>query len=170
MRSGLLPAFHACYAWLMKVSNTVIGMLIGLSAAVGITLSQAETMVVDGQSQSVVALVNRGRVYETPIVNRCLRVGIPAGLVGAGIAYQLARGANLGGVFIGALILGGMASGWREDWPEKFGRAGANAKGIETLLHGMVGGLLGAAASVHMRKHHNSFPGRLQPPESDDAT
>ena len=130
----------------MKVKATVIGFLVGMSLVVGVSLLQSEVKIVDGRPERVVELVVRNRAYETPIVRRCLLVGVPAGLVGAGIGYFVAAGANLGAVFLGAVLLAAMSSGWRENWPKKFGRAGENAKLSDSLLHGLVGGLFGAAA------------------------
>jgi len=158
-----------CYALLMKAHFIAIGMLIGASAGIGLTLTQAETKIVRGQPKVVVAYVMKGHVHETPIIKRCLWVGIPAGLVGAGIGHFVASGVGLGSVLLGALIMSALSSGWRENWPSKFGQAGENAKVSDSLLHGLVGGLFAAAATAYMRKHHDATPSRLAPPQSGDA-
>jgi hypothetical protein len=153
----------------MRIASASVGLLVGVSIAVGLALSQAETKWQSGSSLRVVPTVAKGRMHETPIVRHCFWIGVPAGLVGAGVGYLLAGGANIGGALLGALLFGAMASSWREHWPDRFGRAGENAKIADSVLNGMVGALLGAAASAHLRKHHESLPARLPPPESEDA-
>jgi hypothetical protein len=150
----------------MKVELTAIGLFLGLSVGVGITLLQSETKMVDGRLQRVVSSVRRGYVSEIPIVTRCLWVGIPAAVAGAGIGYFAASGANLGAVFLGAVLFAAMSAGWRENLPQKFGRAGENAKLSDSLLNGLVGGLLGAAASVHWRKQEEEWKRRLPHPDA----
>jgi len=153
----------------MKAQITAIGLVIGLTAGVGITLLQSETKIVDGRLQRVVASVRRSHVSEMPIVTRCLWVALPAGAVGAGIGYFAAGGANLGAIFLGAVLFAAMSAGWRENLPQKFGRAGENAKLSDSLLNGLVGGLLGAAASVHWRKQQDELRRRLLPPDQPDC-
>jgi hypothetical protein len=155
----------------MRIATAVLGMLIGVGGAVGITLSQAETKMVHGEPRRVVASVTKGRVHETAIVTRCLWVGVPAGLVGAGIGYLAAAGGvNLGAAFVGALILSTASTSWRENWAERFGRAGENAQVSDAFLHGLVGGLFGAAAAAYWCKQHARLPERLQPPQHADAS
>lgn len=153
----------ASYAWLMKTATTVIGFLCGMSVVVGVTLVQSEVKMVDGRLERVVELVRRGRTFEMPVVRRCLWVGVPAGLVGAAIGYFVAAGANLGAVFLGAVLLAAMSAGWRENLPQKFGRAGENAKLSDSLLNGLVGGLFGAYASVYWSRQEKEWKRRLQP-------
>ncbi len=153
----------------MRIPTAALGTLIGAGVVVAATVSQAETKMVHGQPHRVVASVNRGRAYETPLAKRCVWVGVPAGLVGGGIGYFVANGANLGAALLGALTLAAMSSSWRENWPERFGRAGENAQVTDRLLNGMVGGLLGAFAAAQLAKHHPSYPQRLQPPEPADV-
>jgi hypothetical protein len=149
----------------MRVASAVLGMMIGVGGAVGITLSQAETKMVQGQPRQVVATVTRGRAHETQVVKRCLWVGIPAGLVGAGIGYLATSGAHLGGAFLGAMILSALSSSWRADWAERFGRAGEHAQVSDMFLHGLLGGLFGAAAAAYWRNPKERPPARPQQPE-----
>jgi hypothetical protein len=153
----------------MRIAAAALGMVIGVSCAVGITVSQAETKMVEGEPHQVVPTVNRNRAHESPLVKRCLWVGVPAGLLGAGIGYLATAGVNLGAAFVGAMILSAMSSTFREDWAEKFGRAGENAQDSDMFLHALLGGLLGAVAATYWWKENGSLPERLQPPESADA-
>jgi hypothetical protein len=153
----------------MRFAAAALGMVIGVSCAVGITVSQAETKMVHGEPHQVVPTVNRSRAHEVPIVKRCLWVGVPAGLLGAGIGYLATSGVNLGAAFVGALILSALSSSAR-DWAEKFGRAGENAQVSDMFLHALLGGLLGTVAAAYWWKENGSLPERLQPPESADAS
>ncbi len=154
----------------MKIATAALGLIIGVSCGVGITLSQAETRMVDGEPHQVVASVNRSRAYETPIVKRCLWVGVPSGLVGAGIGYLATNSVNLGAAFVGALVMSTLSASSRENWAEKFGRAGENAQVSDMFLQGLVGALIGAAAAAYWCKQKDTLPERLQPPESVDAS
>lgn len=138
-------------------------MALAATAVVGVVLAKAETKMVDGRAQQIVSLVRRGRAFDAPVVNRCLWVGVPAGLVGGGIGYLAGGGVNLGVAFAGALVLGGMSAGWREDWDDRYGRAGANSQSVDTLLHGLVGGLMAAAAATALAKQHREYPQRIKP-------
>jgi hypothetical protein len=153
----------------MRIAAAALGMVIGVSCAVGITLSQAETKMVQGEPHQVVPTVSRHHAHESPLVKRCLWVGVPAGLLGAGIGYLATSGLNLGAAFVGAMILSAMSSTFREDWAEKFGRAGEYAQVSDMFLHALLGGLLGAVAAAYWWKEKGSLPERLQPPESADA-
>ncbi len=149
----------------MRIATTALGLFIGLGGAVGITLSQAETKTVQGQPRRVVASVNRSRVTESPVLKRCLWVGIPAALVGAGIGYLATSGVHLGAAFLGAFLFSALSASWRENWAEKFGRAGENAQVSDIFLHGLVGGLLAAAGAAYWTKQMDRLPGRLPTPE-----
>jgi hypothetical protein len=153
----------------MSVRPVVVGSLLAAGVMVAITASQAETKVVRGQPQRVVPWVARGHVYDVPLAKRGLWVGIPAGLVGAGIGYFTAEGAHVGAALLGALALGGFSASWREKWPDRFGQAGANAQVADAWLNGLVGALLGAGGAALLAKHHDNLPQRLQPPEPSDV-
>lgn len=151
----------ACYAESMKINAIAAGLLLGLSAGLGVTFSQAETRIEDGAERLVVVSVVKGRVIESPVARRCLWVAVPAALVAAVVAHLMTKGANVGGVFLGAIIMSVLSGGWREDWPERFGRAGENARVSDTFLQGLVGAFFGAAASVHLRKQEEERQRRL---------
>lgn len=152
----------------MRVAAAALGMMIGVGGGVGITLSQAETKMARGASRRVVPTVTRARVHEVDVVMRCLWVGVPGGLVGAGIGYVAAgSGVNLGAAFLGAMILSAASTSWREHWPERFGQAGVNAQVSDAFLHGLVGGLFGAAGAAYWRKER--LPGTLQAPQPADV-
>lgn len=157
----------ACYPLTVRIATTVLGSLVGLVAAAAITLSQAETKTVSGVPSRVVAGVNRGHAYETPLLKRLLWVGIPAGVVGAGIGYFATSSLHLGAAFLGALVFSVLAGSWRESWPEKYGRAGQNAKVSDTFLIGLAGGLFGAAGAARLSKKE-SAPDGPQPSEPRD--
>jgi hypothetical protein len=153
----------------MRIAAAALGMVIGVSCAVGITVSQAETKMIHGQAHLVVPTVSRRHAHDTPIVRRCLWVGVPAGLLGAGIGYLATSGVNLGAAFVGAMILSALSASTRDNWPERFGRAGENTQVSDMFLHALLGGLLGAVAAVYWCKHKERLPERLQPPESADV-
>jgi MFS family permease len=152
----------------MRITPVPLGMLIAASVTVGIAASQAETKMVDGRQQLVVASVNHGRVFEMPLARRFVWVGVPAGLLGAGIGYFASNGGSLGAAFLGALVLGGLSAGWRADWDDRFGPPGKHDRVSDSWLHGLVGGLIGAATAAHLAKHREGYPRRLPPSELSD--
>jgi hypothetical protein len=152
----------------MRSTPILLGMFLAAGIMVGIAVSQSETKFVDGQPQRVVATMRDGQAVEIPLNQRCVWLGVSAGLVGAGIGYFASNGGNFGAAFLGGLILGGLAAGWRAEWDDHFGKAGKNAQVSDSWMSGLVGGLLGAAAAWHFPKHER-YPRRLPPSEPADA-
>jgi hypothetical protein len=153
----------------MRIAPILAGMVFAASITVAIAAAQSEAKLVDGQPQRVVATICDGRAVEIPLDQRCVWVGASAGMVGAGIVYFASSGGNFGAAFLGALILGGLAAGWRTEWDDHFGKAGRNAQVSDTWLSGLVGGLLGAAAAAHLAKQqYEPYPRRLPPSELSD--
>jgi hypothetical protein len=133
-------------------------MVIGVSGALVITVSQAEMKLVNGRLEQVVPTVTRHRAHHMRLVKRCLWVGVPAGLVGGGIGYLAPSGVHLGAAFLGALVWSTVASIGRQNWAEQFGRAGENAQLSDMYLQALVGGLGGAVLARYLCHDEHQSP------------
>ncbi len=150
-------------------------MVIAAGAVVGVTLRHADTRVVDGVPRWVVPYVERDvdrdveRVVDVPLAARCLRIGVPAAVLGAGIGYFASSGGLLCAALVGALAIGTLAGSFPEAWPQNLGRAGENARRAESLVLGLIGALAGAAGVAKLAEHDERYPRRLPAPEPVDA-
>jgi hypothetical protein len=157
----------------MRATNVIAGALVAAGAVVGVTLSQAETKVVDGVPRWVVPCVeidgDEERVVDARLAARCARLGVPAAVLGAGIGYFTTSGGLLAAALLGALALGALAARWREAWPQNLGLAGDNARQAESLVLGLVGALVVSAVMAKLAQHQEKYPRRLPAMEPGDA-
>ena len=145
--------------------SPLIGFALGFGGGVGLTLYQAHPVIRNGEQRYVVSWVRYNKVKETPVLERCLVVGLACGIAGGVIGSRIGV-VGAGGVIaaaVGAGIgLGGTLLVYGEV-PNQHGTVGEQERVLGSVLFALLGASLAASASAKLKE----YVGQVEGPSAD---
>jgi hypothetical protein len=139
--------------------SPLIGFALGFGGGVGLTLYQAHPVIRNGEQRYVVSWVRWNKVKETPVVERCLVVGLACGIAGGVIGSRIGVGAGVIATAVGAgLGLGGTLLVWGEV-PNRHGTVGEQDRVLGSVLFALLGASLAASASAKLKQFRDQVEG-----------
>lgn len=132
-----------------------------MGCGVVLTLHQAQPTSQGGDTAYVVPWIYKNRIIYSPLWQRCLVVGLGAGLFGFAIGHRLGRGGGIVAAAVGA-VLGLCLAHYFSHLiftPNMFGTAGELSRETTLLFGCLLGAAMGAEASMRVRRRHKTWTG-----------
>ena len=134
------------------VHLTLFGFALAAGVGVCITIYQAKPVIRDGEQRYVVAWVRKNRVVETPVLKRCLVVGLGCGILGGVTGNRIGTGGGVIPTAVGAGLGLGLALYIEGQMPNQHGVIGQQGEHLTRVFGALLGAVVGASASAWFRR------------------